>query len=560
MSLLADVRDGWGDWLTRDLRTRGSAVVAIRALLAVIGLAVLPPDAALPGARALLVAGTALCAVGAAVAMALRSPLARTGGWLLGDLALLALVMHVTAPFGVPVLLLVTGVLALAYLEDGKSRVMSTAFVIAGMIAHRLTEQTLIPGLRFNGSDDSTWDSVGTLIVAILGGLFVWSECDRQRHANHAGAVRRLFASLGTEGSIGETVAVALTELLRLSESRQVLLVLEHRGHGRMLMINGGEHPHTLDRVRTHRLPRALRGVYFPEKAGWQSRFRSFHACRTVSAFPFTFGEDWTGRLFMLDVPPAPRSVVVVDGLDEVLQSCVSAICATRNHSRIRRRAAARERAHLGRELHDGIVQELASLDLELEVLRRRATQAPAASLEVGLMEVQRRLRNELRELRSLQQRARHAAVDGSRLPLVLADIVERFRKETGIAAVFVPQAGEMDLPPRVCAEVVRIVQEALVNVRLHSGAARVAVGLTRDGASWKLSIQDDGRGLPASNGSWRYGLGGTVRAPAIIEERVHAIGGTLKLPQAGAGSGARLEIAVARRGPWAPRPQSHSS
>jgi signal transduction histidine kinase len=141
----------------------------------------------------------------------------------------------------------------------------------------------------------------------------------------------------------------------------------------------------------------------------------------------------------------------------------------------------------------------------------------------------------------------------------VLADAVERFRKETGIAAVFVPQAGEMDLPPRVCAEIVRIVQEALVNVRLHSGASRVAVGLTRDGASWNLSIEDDGRGLPASNGSWRYGTD-AVRAPSVIEERVHAIGGTLRLPQALAGTGARLEIAVARRGPWAPRPQSHSS
>ncbi len=558
MSTLADVRDGWGDWLPRDLRTRGSAVVVIRALLAVVGLSVLPPDAALPGARALLVAGTALCAVGAAIAMALRSPLARTGGWLLGDLALVALVMHVAPPFGVAVILLAAAVLALAYLEDGKSRALSTAFVMAGMLAHRLTERTLVPGFRFT-ADDPTWDSVGTLIVAILGGLFVWSDCDRQRHANHAGAVRRLFASLGTEGSIGETVRVALTELLRLSEARQLLLVLEHRSHGRMLMINGSDTRSALDRFRIRQLPRTLRDVYFPARAGWQARFRSFHACETVSGFPFTFGEDWTGRLFLLDVPPAPRSVVVVDGLDEVLQSCVSAICATRNHSRIRRRAAARERAHLGRELHDGIVQELASLDLELEVLRRGVAQAPAGSLEVGLLEVQRRLRNELRELRSLQQRARHAAVDGSRLPLVLADAVERFRKETGIAAVFVPQAGEMDLPPRVCAEIVRIVQEALVNVRLHSGASRVAVGLTRDGASWNLSIEDDGRGLPASNGSWRYGTD-AVRAPSVIEERVHAIGGTLRLPQALAGTGARLEIAVARRGPWAPRPQSHSS
>ena len=52
-----------------------------------------------------------------------------------------------------------------------------------------------------------------------------------------------------------------------------------------------------------------------------------------------------------------------------------------------------------------------------------------------------------------------------------LADFVQRFQRDTGIGARFVTQLDHVALTPRACREVARILEEALVNVRRHSGA-----------------------------------------------------------------------------------------
>ena len=81
-----------------------------------------------------------------------------------------------------------------------------------------------------------------------------------------------------------------------------------------------------------------------------------------------------------------------------------------------------------------------------------------------------------------------------------LADSVARFGRETG--ARFLSKFEAVVLPPRVCREVARIVQEALVNVRKHSGAHRVLVRFQRDNGNWKLVIDDDDRGSSSPAGS----------------------------------------------------------
>jgi two-component system nitrate/nitrite sensor histidine kinase NarX len=206
------------------------------------------------------------------------------------------------------------------------------------------------------------------------------------------------------------------------------------------------------------------------------------------------------------------------------------------------------ERARLGRELHDGVVQELATLDIELELLKRPARGAVPA-LEIGLADIQGRLRAQVRDLRHMEEHARAFAVEPSRLPAALAHVVERFRRDSGIAATCDISRDDIELPPRVCGEVVRILQEALVNVRRHSGARRVAVRFACEDAAWKLSVEDDGRGLR----TWGTDSSPSVPSPAVIDERVQSIGGTLRVTP-GEVAGARLEVAVLRGRSWVSR------
>ena len=86
--------------------------------------------------------------------------------------------------------------------------------------------------------------------------------------------------------------------------------------------------------------------------------------------------------------------------------------------------------------------------------------------------------------------------------------------------------------------------------MRRHSSARHVIVQFACDDGDWKLCIEDDGQGM-RTWGTAPIAAGfPTVWRPAVIEERVQSIGGTLRLAP-GIGAGVRLEIAIARGGPW---------
>ena len=125
-----------------------------------------------------------------------------------------------------------------------------------------------------------------------------------------------------------------------------------------------------------------------------------------------------------------------------------------------------------------------------------------------------------------------------------LADFVQRFQRETGIAARFVTQLDRVALSPRACREMARIVHEALVNVRRHSGAKNVFVRLATVNGDCRLSIDDDGCGFPFVGRFSQADLEAARKGPLVIKERVRLLGGQLTI-ESDPGHGARLEIAV---------------
>jgi signal transduction histidine kinase len=125
---------------------------------------------------------------------------------------------------------------------------------------------------------------------------------------------------------------------------------------------------------------------------------------------------------------------------------------------------------------------------------------------------------------------------------------VERFQRETGITARFVTDIEDLDIPQRVCRELVRIVQEGLVNVRKHSKAHHALVRLGSTNVHWNLSLEDDGKGFPFAGRFTQEQLDEIGKGPMIIKERVRLIAGQLTV-ESNPGQGTRLEIAVPRGG-----------
>ncbi len=270
---------------------------------------------------------------------------------------------------------------------------------------------------------------------------------------------------------------------------------------------------------------------------------QSFDSVITVA---FLFGSEWRGRVFLFNPSWRGEKQEELRFLLDFVHQVGPAVYNVYLLHRLRRRAGAAERARFARELHDGAVQSLIGVELQVDVLRRQADAGKPIGSELG--RIQGLLREEVLKLRELMQQMKAIDVDSQRLLGVLNDAVERFRRETGINARFVTDLGELEMPQRVCREILRIVQEGLVNVRKHSGARHALVRLGLNHGKWSLTMEDDGKGFPFEGRYNQAQLDEAGKGPMIIKERVRLIAGELTV-ESNPGQGSRLEISVPRNG-----------
>jgi signal transduction histidine kinase len=275
-------------------------------------------------------------------------------------------------------------------------------------------------------------------------------------------------------------------------------------------------------------------------------RLQGLHSFRSLIVVSFLFGEEWKGRVFLFDPLRQGEKLEDLRFLLDLVRQVGPAIYNVYLLHRLRRRAGAAERARMARELHDGAVQSLIAVEMQVDVLKRQAVSEGPVGAELG--RIQGLLREEVLKLRELMQQMKSIDVDAQRLLAVLIDTVERFQRETGISARFVSAVEELDMPQRVCRELVRIVQEALVNVRKHSHAQHALVRLDSNDSQWKLTLEDDGQGFPFSGRFTQSELDEIGKGPMIIKERVRLIAGELTV-ESNPGQGTRLEVTVPRSG-----------
>jgi signal transduction histidine kinase len=152
-------------------------------------------------------------------------------------------------------------------------------------------------------------------------------------------------------------------------------------------------------------------------------------------------------------------------------------------------------------------------------------------------------------ELRELMRELKPTDLGPDQLLDHMADLVERFKRETGINARFICQQGQdVGLTPQTCRELMRIVQEGLVNVRRHARATQVVVSFTHETGGWKLAITDNGRGFPFSGRLESEILMNSAKGPLVIKERVRNIGGSMVL-ESQPNQGSRLEVRLGPKG-----------
>jgi two-component system nitrate/nitrite sensor histidine kinase NarX len=264
---------------------------------------------------------------------------------------------------------------------------------------------------------------------------------------------------------------------------------------------------------------------------------------RSLLAVSFSYQQNWFGRLMVYNSARGAFHKRDVRLLESLVREVAPALQYMHDLGRLRSRAQAAERTRLAHELHDGVIQSLMGLEMQTEVVRRNAA-GDGSSLLQEITHLQELLRKEILDFRERMQMIKPVEVEPAQLVKCLGDTVDQFQRDQLISFSFVANAPEVSLPPRVCTELVRVLQEALVNIRKHSGARKVLVRFGRDNGIWKLVIEDDGCGFGFTGRLSLAELNAAALGPRVIRERLRSIGADLAIESA-PGGGARLEISL---------------
>ena len=203
------------------------------------------------------------------------------------------------------------------------------------------------------------------------------------------------------------------------------------------------------------------------------------------------------------------------------------------------------ERVRLAQEIHDGPAQALSNAIFQVEFVDRVFETDPSTARE-ELRLLRDLLRRALGDVRTFIGQLRPPVLDELGLDGSIAETVSNQAALSGLRITTDLEAPPGDIPEATQTVVLRVVQEALQNVRKHAGATNVVVASMLDEGEWVLEVRDDGRGFDtgavAARGRRNFGL-------QFMRERAELIGARFEVhSRPAAGTVVRLAIPMTRK------------
>lgn len=400
------------------------------------------------------------------------------------------------------------GTMRLVFHPSGDPAISMAALVdLAGTIGTAATLTTTLADLR---REEHEREALHAVALQLTGSAELREVLDTiTRHARELLGAERAVACLANPREDGQTYD--WTDRLALSDDGSTCL-LAHSAD------TDEEHEHNSACPIQHGAPRAI-----------------------VLAQPMRGADGFLGELCVMRTNGVPFADRERNLLGALAYMAAIGVRTARLRDAENQYTIVAERDRIARELHDSIAQVLGVIHIGLRGLvpKVRLVAGNNAATEIAeLADIADEGYKDVRE--AILGLSNSTASTGEGLEGALGEYLGKFSRQTGIKTTLDcdPAAGRA-LTPRSEVQLLRVVQEALTNVRKHAGAYHAAVSLVEDHGVVTLEVTDDGSGFDPSRieEALDHGFGMTA-----MRERVEQIGGTLEVHTA-PGTGTRVVI-----------------
>jgi signal transduction histidine kinase len=314
--------------------------------------------------------------------------------------------------------------------------------------------------------------------------------------------------------------------------------------------------PSSVDVITKHR-PADMTSVVSKALAAWAPGFRDSteghrsnpalgleFAGTDVAAVPFKT-EHLSGRVFFTGMRSLAQNVV--PAVELVAREVGSSLDQLYLTEQMRVLAVNEERIRLARDLHDGVLQSLTGIRLQLQAMA--SDEPPLATAKDRLLAIERAIASEQRELRLFIddiRPERQVMAEAGDLARALDEMRHRLGLEwkTPISVRVTPAS--TTLPQETNRTLRLMIHEAVVNALKHAQPSRVSVDVQAErNKSLRIVVANDGRGFPFKGRLDHDALLRSGEGPVSLRDRVVALGGRMAIESNASGSSVEITLAL---------------
>lgn len=236
-----------------------------------------------------------------------------------------------------------------------------------------------------------------------------------------------------------------------------------------------------------------------------------------------------------------------IDILEGIAGQVGVAIENARLFEQVQQLAVLEERDRIAREMHDGLAQILGYLHLRLRVSEEMLERGDHESLRAELQHSSTVTQEAYADVREAILGLRTSISLEQDLLVTLREYLRKFRQNSKIVAELEVESDvPVSLTPAAEVQLIRIIQEALTNVRKHAHASHAWVRIRTLGDLAEVSISDNGRGFDLTLSAAREGHFGLQ----TMAERAESVGGRVEVLSApGEGTTVQVRLPLATEG-----------